>query len=192
MSIESVMPSNHLILFLLWFSSYFLPSIFPASGSFLMSWLFSSGGQNIRALVSALVLPMNFQGWFSLRSTGRISLQSKGLSRVFSNIAVQKHQFFSTQPSLWSNCHICTWLLGKKNLAFTRWIFASTVMSMLFNTPSRFVIVFLPRNKHLLISWLQSASAVILDPKKIVCHYFHCVSIYLPVINIKWYCQKNR
>ena len=115
MSIESVMPSNHLILFLLWFSSYFLPSIFPASGSFLMSWFFSSGGQNIRALASALVLPTNFQGWFSLRSTGQISLQSKRPSRVFSNTAVQKHQFFSTQPSLWSNCHIRTWLLGKKH-----------------------------------------------------------------------------
>ena len=115
MSIESVMPSNHLILFLLLFSSYILS--FPASRSYLMSWLLS-GGQNIGALASALVLPMIFQGWFPLRSTGWISLQSKELSRVFSNATVQKHQFFSTQPSLWSNCQVRTWLVGKKKHSF--------------------------------------------------------------------------
>ena len=78
---------------------------FPASGSFLMIWLFTSGGQSIGASVSASVLPMNIQDWFPLGWTGWISLQSKGLSRVFSNTTVPKHQFFSTQPSLWSNCH---------------------------------------------------------------------------------------
>ena len=72
-----------------------------------------------------------------------------------------------------------------KTIALTRQTFVGKVISLLFNMLSRLVIAFLPRNKHLLISWLQSASAVILDPKKIVCHYFHCVSIYLPVINIK-------
>ena len=86
---------------------------FPASGSFPMSWLFASGGQSIGASTSASVLPMNIQGWFPLGLTGLISLQTKGLSRVFSNTTIQKHQFFSAQPSLWSNSHIHTWLLEK-------------------------------------------------------------------------------
>ena len=89
------------------------PQSFPASGSFPMNWLFISGGQRIGALASASVLPMNIQDWFPLGWTGLISLQSKGLSRVFSNTTVQKHQFFSAQPSLWSNCHICTWPVEK-------------------------------------------------------------------------------
>ena len=86
---------------------------FPASGSLPMSWLFVLGGQSVGASASASVLPMNIQGWFSLGLTGLNSLWSKGLSRVFSNASVQKHQFFSTQPSLWSNSHIHTWLLEK-------------------------------------------------------------------------------
>ena len=77
---------------------------FPASGSFPVSQFFTSGGQNIG--VSASVLPRNIQDWFSLGWTGWISLQSKGLSRVFSSTTVRKHQFFSAQPSLWSNSHI--------------------------------------------------------------------------------------
>ena len=84
---------------------------FSASGSFPMSKFFASGGQSIG--VSASVLPMNIQDWFPLGWNGWISLQSKGLSRVFSNTTVQKHQFFSAQLSLWSNCHIHTWLLEK-------------------------------------------------------------------------------
>ena len=84
---------------------------FPTSGSFLMSWLFASGGQSIGVSTSASVLPMNIQDWFPLGLTGLISLQSKGLSGVFSNTTVQKHQFFGAQPSLWSNSHIHTWLL---------------------------------------------------------------------------------
>ena len=84
---------------------------FPASESFLMSQLFTSGGQSIGA--SASVLPMNIQDWFPLGLTGFISLKSKGPSRVFSNTTIQKHRFFSTQPSLWSSSNIHTWLLGK-------------------------------------------------------------------------------
>ena len=84
---------------------------FPASGSFLMSWLFASDGQSTGASASASVHPMNIQDWFPLGLTGLISLQSKGLSRVFSNSTVQKHQFFSTQSSLWSNSNTHTWLL---------------------------------------------------------------------------------
>ena len=75
---------------------------FPASGSLLMSQLLVSGGQSVGASASAPVLPMNIQDWFPLGWTGLISLQSKGLSGVFSNTAVQKHQFFGAQPSLWS------------------------------------------------------------------------------------------
>ena len=88
---------------------------FPASGSFPMSWLFSSGGQSIGVSASASVLSMNIQGWFPLELTGLI-LQSKGLSRIFPSTTFQKHQFFSAQPSLWSNSHICTWLLEKPYL----------------------------------------------------------------------------
>ena len=86
---------------------------FSASESFLMSWLFASGGQSIGASASASVLPMNIPDWFPLGLTGLISLQCKGLSRVFSNTTVQQHQFFSTQLSLWSNSHIHTRLLEK-------------------------------------------------------------------------------
>ena len=78
---------------------------FPASGSFPVSQFFASGGQSIGALTSASVLLMNIQDWFPLGLTGLI-LQSKGLSRVFSNTSVQKHQFFDAQLSLWSNSHI--------------------------------------------------------------------------------------
>ena len=76
------------------------PQSFPASGSFPMSMLFTSGGQSIGASASVFVLPMNIKNWFPLGLTGWISLQSKGLSRVFSNTRVQKHQFFSAQLSL--------------------------------------------------------------------------------------------
>ena len=86
---------------------------FPASGSFPISQLFASGSQNIGISASASVLPMNIQGWFPLGLTGWITVKSKELSRVFSNTTVQKHQFFSTQFSLWSNSHIHTWLPKK-------------------------------------------------------------------------------
>ena len=96
-SIESVMPSNHLILCCP--LSYHLQS-FPTSGYFQMSQLLASGGQNLGVSASASVLPMNTQDWFPLGWTGWISFQSKGLSRVFSNTTVQKHQLFSAQLSL--------------------------------------------------------------------------------------------
>ena len=89
---------------------------FPASGSFLMCQFCASGGQSIGASTSASVLPMNIQDWFPLGLTGWISLQSKGLSRVFSNTTVQRHLFFSTQLSLWYSafflyvCHILSYI----------------------------------------------------------------------------------
>ena len=139
-----------------------------------------SGGQSIGASASASVLPMNIQGWFPLGLTGLISLQSKGLSRVFSSTTVQKHQFFSAQPSIdmteWlSLSHICTF---RKTIALTRQTFVGKVMSLLFNTLSRFVMSFLLRCKRLLISWLQSPSAVILEPKKI---QILTISIFFPI-----------
>ena len=107
MSIELVMLSNHLILFC---PLLLLPSIFPASWSFPVNQLFTSGGQSIGASVSASALTVNILDRFPLALTGLISLQSKGLSNVFSNTTVQKHQFFSTQLSLWSISQICTCL----------------------------------------------------------------------------------
>ena len=89
---------------------------FPASGSFQVSQFFTSGGQCIGASASASLLPMNIQDWSPLGWTSWIFLQSKGLSRVFSNTTVQKHQFFSAQLYLWSNSHIHTWLLEKPQL----------------------------------------------------------------------------
>ena len=151
---------------------------FPASGSFPMSQFFTSGGQSIGASASASVLPMNIQDWFPLGLTGWISLQSKGLARVFfSNTTVQKHQFFSTQLSLYSHLY----MTPSKTIALTRWTFVGKVISLLFNMLSRLVITFLPRSKQLLISWLQSPSASDFGAQENkVYHCFHWFPIYLP------------
>ena len=90
-----------------------LPSILTSLRVFSNELLFSSGGQRIGASVSTSVLPMNIHGWFPLGLTALISLQSMGLSRVFSSITIRKLQFFGAQPSLWSSSHICIWLLEK-------------------------------------------------------------------------------
>ena len=142
------------------FSSH--PQSFPASGSFQRSQLFTSGGQSIGVSFSTSVLPMNTQDWSPLGWTGWIFLQSKGHSRVFSNTTVQKYQFFGTHLSLVQLSH--PYMTTRKTIAWTRWTFVDKVMSLLFNILSRLVITFLPRSKHLLISWLQSPSAVILEP----------------------------
>ena len=141
------------------------PQSFPASESFPLSYIFASGGQSIGASTSASVLPMNIQDWLPLGWTGLISLLSKELSRVFYSSTVRKHQFFGIQPSLWSNWH--PHMITGKTIALTIWIFVGEVMSLLYNILSRFVIVFLPRSKSLFISWLQSPSTVIFEPKKI-------------------------
>ena len=132
---------------------------FPTSRSFLMSQLFTSGGQSIGASASASVLLMNIQGWFPLGLTGLISLLSKGLSRVFSNTTVQKHQFLLLYGPILTCIHDY-W----KNHSFD-YMDLCWQISLLFNM--LFVITFLPRSKHLLISWLQTPSAVILEPPKI-------------------------
>ena len=110
MSIESLMPSNHLTICS---PLLLLPSNFPTLGSFPMSHFFTSGDQSIGASALASVPLMNIQDCFPLGWTGLMSLQSKGISRVFSNTTAQKHQFFGIQPSLWSNSYIHTWLLEK-------------------------------------------------------------------------------
>ena len=107
------------------------PQSLPASGSFPMSQLFAWGGQSTGVSASASVLPMNTQDWSPLGWTGWISLQSKGLSRVFSNITVQKHRFFHTQLSSQSNSH--PYMTTEKTIALTRRTFVGKVMSLLFN-----------------------------------------------------------
>ena len=124
------------------------PQSFLASGSFLMSWLFESGGQSSAA--SASVLPVNIQGSFPLELTGLI-LQSKGLLRDFSSTTVQKHPFFGTQPPYGPTLTFVHdyW----KNHILTVRTFVSKVMSLLFNMLLRFVIAFLPRSKHSIITF---------------------------------------
>ena len=126
----------------------------PASGSFPRSQFFASGSQRIGVSASASVLPKNTQGWSPLGWTGSITLQSKGLSRVFSNTAALRSGFFTVQRS-----H--PYMTTGKTITLTRWVFVGKVMSLLFNMLSRLVIAFLPRNKCLLMSWLHSPSAVI-------------------------------
>ena len=145
---------------------FFCLQSFPASASFLMNWLFPSGSQSIGASASVLVLTRNIQGWFPSGLTGLISLPSKGLSRVYSSTTVVKASvlqcsaFFIVQLS-----HLYT--TTGKTIVLTRRTFVGKVISLLFNMLSRLVIAFLPRSKHLLISWLWSLPAVILKPNKI-------------------------
>ena len=121
---------------------------------------------------------MNIQDWFPLVWTGWISLLSKGLFKSLlqhsSKASILLHSAFIIVQL--SHPYVIT----GKIIALTRWTFVGKAMSLLFNMLSRLVIAFLPRSKHLLISWLQSLSAVILEPPKIVCHCFHCFFIFLP------------
>ena len=161
------MPSNHLILCYPLSPPAFNLSQYQA-GSFPMSQFFISGGQSIGA--SASVLPVD---WFDLLA---VQGTLRGLLQHHSSKApiLQCLAFFMVQLS---HPYITT----GKTIALTRQTFVSKVISLLFNMPSRLVIAFLPRSKCLLISWLQSPSAVILEPKKSkVCHCFHCFPIYLP------------
>ena len=141
------------------------PQYFPALGSFPMSQLFVSGGQSIGVSASTSVLPVNTEDWFPLGWTGWISLQSKGLKSL-----LQHHS--SKASVLWQSAFFIVqfshpYMTTGNTIALTRWIFVGKVMFLLFNMLSRLAITFLPRSKHLLISWLQSTSAVILEPLKI-------------------------
>ena len=134
---------------------------FLASGSFPMSQLFTPGGQSVGASASSSVLAKNIKGWFPLGLTGFISLLSKGLSGVFSSTTVWKHSSVLSLPYSPTLSSIHDYW---KKHSFD--IYVSKVMSLLFNTLSRFVIAFLPRSKHCLIPWRQSPSKVILNPRK--------------------------
>ena len=162
MPVESIMLSNQLILCC---PLLLLPSIFPRIRVFSNELALHIRWPNYWS-ISFSISPFNeYSGFISFRNDWFDLLQSKGLSRFFSSTTIQKHQFFDTQPSLWSSSYIHTWLLQK--LPLTIWTFVSKVMSLLSNTLSRFVIAFLPRSKCLLISWLQSLLAVIWEPKKV-------------------------
>ena len=144
------------------------PQSLPASGSFPMSQLFASGGQSIGVSASTSVPPMNTQDWSPLGCTGLISLQSKGLARVFSNTTVQKHQFFQLSHP---------YMTTGKTIALTRQTFVGKVMSVFFNTLSRLVITFLPRSKHLN---LMAAITILSDFGARKNKVSHCFPSYLP------------
>ena len=170
-----MMPSNNLILCR---PLLLPPSIFPSIRVFSNESALCIRWPKYGVPASASVLPMNTQDWQPLGWTGWISLQSKGLSRLFCNTTVQNHQFFSISLIVQlSHPYMTT----GKTIALARWTFVGKVMSLLFNMLSRVVTTYLPRSKRLLISWLQSPSAVILElPQNKVCHCFHCFPIYLP------------
>ena len=158
--IVSVMPSSHLI----FCHPLLLQAPIPPSISVfsIESTLLMSGAEVLEFQLQR----QSFQ-WklVSFRIDCWIPLQSKVLSRVFSNTIFQKHPFCAAQLSSQSNPHIHTWPLGKA-IALTRWTFLGKVISLLLNMLSRLVRTFLPRSKRLLISWLQSPSAVMLEPPK--------------------------
>ena len=139
---------------------------FPASGSFQMSQCFTSGGQSTGVSASASVLLTNAQDWFPLAWTGLISFAVQGTLKSL----LQHH---SSKPSiLWRSDFFIVqlshpYMTTEKTIALTRQTFVGKVMSLLFNMLARLVIAFLPRSKRLLISWLKSPSAVILEPKNI-------------------------
>ena len=139
-------------------------SLFQHQGLYKWVSFFASGKQSIGVSVSTSVLPMNTQDWLPLGWTGWISLQSKGLSRV-----LQHHSSKASilQCSAFFTVHLShPYMTTGKTIALNRRTFVVTVMSLLFNMLSRLVIAFLPRSKHLLISWLQPPSARILEPPK--------------------------
>ena len=144
-----------------------------------MSQLFTSGGQSIGVSASTSVLQNEYEGLISSKMDWLDLLAIQG---TLKNL-LQHHS--SKASILWCSTFFMVqlshpYMTTEKTIALTRWTFVGKAMSLLFNMPSRLVIVFLPRSKHLLISWLQSPSAVILEPKKIVCHCVHCFPIYLP------------
>ena len=129
-----------------------------------MSQLFASAGQSTGVSASASVLSMNIQDQFPLGLTGLISLLSKGLSSLFQHHSLKAPIFWCSVFFVVQLSH--SYMTPGKTIALTRWTFVGKVMSLLFNTLSRFLIAILSRSKHLLISWLRSLSTVILEPRK--------------------------
>ena len=175
MSIESVIPSNHLILCC---PLLLLPSIFPSIRVFSNEsalhirwpeyWSFSFNISPSNEHPGLISFRMDWLDLLAVQGTLKSLLQHH--SSKASNLWCSA--FFIIQLS-----HL--YMTTGENIALTRWTFVGKVMSLLFNMLSMLVITFLPRSKHLLISWLQSPSAVILEPKKIKCHHLHCFPIYL-------------
>ena len=176
MSIESVMPSNHLILCR---PLLLLPSIFPS----------------IRVSSDESVLCIRWPNYWSFsfnispfnEHPGLISFRMDWLDllSVQGTLKSLLHHHSSKASILWHSAFLIVqlshpYMTTGKTIALTRRTFVGKVMSLLFNMLSRLVITFLPRSKRVLVSWLQSPSAVILEPPKIVCHCFHCFPIYLP------------
>ena len=171
-SVELVMPSNHLILCR---PLLLPPQSVPASGSFPMSQLFSSGGQTIGAPVSASVLPVNIQAWLPKDWLVWSPCCPRDSQESFPT--PQFKSVHSSALSLYGPALIFVHDYWKKTIALTRWTFVGKMMSLLFNMLFRFVIAFLPRSKHLLISRLQSPFS---GPQNKICHSFHFLPIYLP------------
>ena len=152
------------------------PQFFPASGSFPMFQLFTSGGQSIGVLVSTSVLPMNIQGWFPLRLTSLISLQSKGPSRVCSSTTIWKHKFFSTQPSLCSNSHFHALII---------WTFVGKVIPLLLNTQSSFSQLSFQGARIFQFHGCSTVHSDFGAQEKKTCHCFHFFpSIYHEVMGL--------
>ena len=172
MSIELVIPANHLILC---HPLLLLPSIFSSIRVFSNELAIRIRWPKYWSFSFNIGPSSEHPGLISFRMDWLISLQSKELSRVFSNTTVQKQQFFNTQLSFSLNLTSIQYYW--KTIALMRRIFAGKVISLFLNMLSRLVITFFPRSKCLLISWLQSPSAVILEPRKIVSH---CFPFYLP------------
>ena len=164
--IESVMLSNQFIFGCL---LSLLPSIFPSIRGFSNE---SSGGQKYWSFSISISPPNEYSRLISFRMTDLISLLSKGLLRVFSRTTIGKHQFFCAQPSLWSNSHICTWLLEKPKLLLYE-TFSAKWCLCFFNTPSRFVIAFLPRSKCLNFMTAVSVHIEFGSQENKICHCFH-------------------
>ena len=143
-----------------------------------MSWLYTSGGQSIEASALASVLPMNIQGWFPFEFTGLISLQSKGLLRVFSNTTFQKHQFFCAQ--FLSGPTLTSYTTTGNTIALTIQTFLAKVMSLLFNMLSMFVIAFLSRDKCLNFMAAVTVHSDFGAQENKIYHCFHCFPIHLP------------
>ena len=134
-----------------------------------MPQFFVSGRKSTGA--SSSVLPMDTKDQSLLGWTGWISLQSKGLSRVFSNTTIQKQQFFTVHLSLWSKS---PYIITGKIIALTRWTFVNQVLSLLFNKLSRFLTAFLPRSKHLLITAAVTICSDFGAQENKLFHCFHC------------------
>ena len=169
MSIESVMPSNHLIFCL---PLLLLPSIFPSIRVFSNEPVLCIRWPKYWSFSSSISPSSEQSRLISFRIDLFDLLAVQRLSKVFSNTTVQKYQFLGAQLSLWSNTH--PYMTTGKTIGLTIWTFVSKVLSLLFNMLFKFFIAFLSRNKHLLISWVQSPSAVILEPTKNNVFSFHC------------------